>query len=278
MVQPISTALLLAAALLAPAGLLAAEARDGARAFNAGEYAKAEEAFQGATRQNPADFDQWYNLGVSQYKQGQLNEAKESFSRASQHPQADGKLRALYNLGNTEAMLQKFDAAKQAYQQALSYDLNNKAVRENLAWVDEQLKNPPPPQEQQQQQDQKNDPKNQQQDQKDQQQQNSDQQQQQKNATPQPSQDKQQPSGASQKQEEKKDPAQGGKENSQQQPSTGDKEEKGQNGQSSQAKDEGRQLERDEAERVLRQVDDQLGKNRQLPAGGGEVKDQTHDW
>lgn len=273
MVQSISAALFLVGALLASGEVFAAEARDGARAFSAKDYAKAEEAFQGAVQQDPTDFDQWYNLGVSQYKQGKLNEAKESFTRATQHPKPDGKLRALYNLGNTEAMLQQFEAAKKAYQQALSYDLNNKAVRENLAWVEEQLKNPPQQQEQQQQQqsqqdDQQKEPQNDQRN-KEQQSQSQQNQSQQNDAQKQPSREQQEQKsstgGDKQKQES-------------QEQSGGDPQQRKAQGGDESMQDGVKQMERDDAERVLRQVEDQLGKNRVQDSGEGEARGQKNDW
>lgn len=278
MVHSFITVILLIGVVLAPARSFAADARDGARAFKAQDYAKAEEAFQSAVRQDPTNLDQWYNLGVSQYKQGKLNEAKESFSRAAQHPRPDGKMRALYNLGNTQAMLQQFDAAKQAYQQALSYDLNNQAIKDNLAWVEEQLKNPPQQQEQQQQ-DQKND---QQQDQKDEQQkQESKESQQSQSQKNDPKKQQQSPEKSQQNKSEAEDQK---KQDDQQKQGDSTSEKPDENRdqssgeESSQNQGEAKQLEREDAERVLRQVEDQLGRNRVQDQGDGEAKGQKNDW
>ena len=55
----------------------------GERFFNEGKYDQALVSFQAAVMQNPVHAGLWAQLGMTQFKLGQLDDAKEAFSRAS---------------------------------------------------------------------------------------------------------------------------------------------------------------------------------------------------
>jgi Ca-activated chloride channel homolog len=114
------------------------------------DYAKEEKRFEEQIANDPTNPEHVYNLGVAQYKQKKFEQAKQNFERSAAASDKNVKVRSLFNLGNTHIQLGDLQGAKQALQQALSYDLENKAIKENLEWVDQQLKNNPEQQKQQQ--------------------------------------------------------------------------------------------------------------------------------
>ncbi|MGE0174849.1 MAG: tol-pal system YbgF family protein [Oligoflexales bacterium] len=212
------------------------------------DYKKEEKRYEAMVNKDPSNLEDVYNLGVAQYKQKKFEQAKQNFERSAAASDKEMKLRSLFNLGNTNVQLGDLQAAKQALQQALSYDLDNAAVRENLQWVEEQLKNK---QDQQQNKDQQQS-KDQQQDQQNQQNQQQDKQSQ--------SQDQQQEDQQRQDQQQK----------DQQQ---GDKQGDSQNG-SGAGDDEKKDKEQDKQQQSNEHSDD---KQRDSASGGGDDEKQKQD-
>ncbi len=126
--------------------------KDAHEAFEEGQYDKAAEGFLGAEAEHPDDPELSYNRAVSQFKQGKLEEAARGFDKAAKAPAAELKQRSLYNLGNSYAGQQKFDEAIKSYEEALKLTPEDKEAKDNLAAV-KKLKEQKQQQQQQQKQD-----------------------------------------------------------------------------------------------------------------------------
>ena len=297
--------------LVAPPALADAESRARA-AYDKKDYTAAAGAFKEAVGEDPDAFAPSYNLGVSEYRAGRYEEAKTAFQAAARTPDGRQRSRALFNLGNTHTALKDLKAAKQAWQDALGYDLENKAIRENLKWVEEELKKQ---QEQEKQADQQNqDQQNQDQQNQDQQnqekqadQQNQDQQNQEKQANQQnkdqqnqdqQNQDQQNQDQQQQQAQQNQDQQQQQQQAQQDQQNQAQDEQKHQDGQAGQEPDQGnqgagssgqkpeerklsrRELDKQEADKLLRSVEDKVSQYMFRP-GNGRMEGRSrngNDW
>jgi Ca-activated chloride channel family protein len=124
---------------------------DAYRAFEKGQYEEAAKGFQSHTQKQPEDYDQLYNTGVALFKKGAHAEAMSYFDRAMQSPDPALKSQSAYNKGVALAKQQKWEEAEAAFQTALSYDNDNKMIQDNLkfAKVQKTLQKKQEPQEKQ---------------------------------------------------------------------------------------------------------------------------------
>lgn len=150
--------------LLIAQTVLAASRREAYQDFDRGSFDEAQKKFESIYHEHPDSGDDLYNLGVAQYKGGRYKEAQQSFQGAVQRLQGKDRVRALYNRGLSEIKLNELTQAQKSLQEALSYDLENQQVKDNLSWIDEQLKK----QNQDQKKDQEQKDQNKDQEQKDQ--------------------------------------------------------------------------------------------------------------
>ncbi len=147
--RPLAAALLAAALAvpsLARAGLFEGDhplVQQGTRAYHAGDFDGARQAYEEAARQLPGRAELDYNLGDVYMKLGRPDDAKRAFQAAL--GQADDSLRArdYYNLGNALAGLDQKQDAIAAYRQALKVDPHFEPARHNLEVL---LRKPPPSQ------------------------------------------------------------------------------------------------------------------------------------
>ena len=232
--QPIAGLLLLTIVLVSRP----ASARDGHDAFADKDYQQAARQFLKQEIDNPDDLELTYNRAVSQYFNKDYQGAASGFAKATKDPNL--ALKSWFNLGNSQVALKRLEDAKHSYQQALKIDPNNQKAKENLEWVNQQLKK------QQNQQDQQQNQQQNQQDQQEQQQNQQDQQDQQNQQDQQQDQQNQQAQQEQQKQQE----------------------------QQAQQKQQ-RGLSEEEVAKLLRQLDDRIGvKPRKLsPADRNNVQD-----
>jgi Tfp pilus assembly protein PilF len=127
--------------LTLPASPLHADAlKDAYKAFEKGEFEEAAQGFQAHTQKKPEDYDQLYNAGVALAQKGAHDEAISYFDRAMKTPDPQLKSRAAYNKGVAYAQQQRWGEAEAAFQDALSYDNDNRLTQENLQFVREQKK------------------------------------------------------------------------------------------------------------------------------------------
>ena len=108
---------------------------DAYRAFEKGQFEEAAKGFQSHAQKQPEDFDQLYNTGVALFQKGAHEEAMTYFDRAMQSPDPDLKSRSAYNKGVALAQQQKWEEAAAAFQNALSYDNDNKMIQDNLRFA-----------------------------------------------------------------------------------------------------------------------------------------------
>src|SRR5690606_22495136 len=87
-----------------------------------------------------------YNLGNSIYRQNQASESKDFYIRAAENAQTRAqKHYAFHNLGNVYMKQKNYQAAVEAYKNALRNNPADEETRYNYALAKEYLKNNPPP-------------------------------------------------------------------------------------------------------------------------------------
>lgn len=174
-----------ALALLVAAGSASASVGSAEKAFQKGDYTKAEQDYRQAAAKSPDQPELQYNHGTAAYKVGGFDQAAESFAKAMKTDDLKLQQDNYYNLGNTQYRLgQKTESANaqetiktweqsvQSYEAALQLKPDDADAKYNHDLVKRKLeelkKQEQQKQEQQQQQDQKDqDQKNDQQQQQD---------------------------------------------------------------------------------------------------------------
>ena len=158
------------------------EARDGNKAYNAGDFEGAEVHYRSALETNPELREARFNLGDAAFRQEKSEEAVKIFMGIAADSLAAPAMMsaANFNAGNTMLAAQKIEEAIEFYKQALRIDPTDMQAKYNLAYAQKLLQNPPPDdqnqdQQQDQDQDQNDDQQDQNQDQNDQGEQDQDQ-------------------------------------------------------------------------------------------------------
>ena len=143
----------------------------GNRHYRAGRHAEAVAAYRAALEGGRGSPQLHYNLGTALLATGRMDEAESHLKQALAGLDPELRQRALYNLGNRflttarqggETSLQQFDAAVEAYKQALRIAPGDAAAKWNLELAlrerEEQERRTPPPPEPQEEQAQDQDP------------------------------------------------------------------------------------------------------------------------
>tara|TARA_B100000686_G_scaffold330868_1_gene393683 strand:+ start:534 stop:1280 length:747 start_codon:yes stop_codon:yes gene_type:complete len=113
----------------------------GLNQYEKGLYQEAEKSFTQARSNRPDDHRLDYNLGSSQYKQGKYLEALQDYTQAAQQKSnSQIKLNSLYNSGNALFKLGKLEEAEAVYKKVLTLDSSDMDAKFNLEFVREQLK------------------------------------------------------------------------------------------------------------------------------------------
>ena len=126
--------------------------RDGVRAYDEGEYAKAEVQFRKAENINQESFEADFNTGAALYSQEKYEETVKQYE--SLLAQADDEKKAAqiwHNIGNSLLETKQYEPSIEAYKNSLRKYPADEDTRYNLAYAKQKLK------EQQQQQDQDQD-------------------------------------------------------------------------------------------------------------------------
>ena len=160
----------------------------GNEAFAAQDYDGALTAYNQAQEQSPKLAEPHYNSANTHYRQGAYDQAQQQIELAlvSERAQAGLDQNTYYNLGNTLYQAQQYEAAIEAYKEALRLNPGDLEAKQNLELAlrqlqqqqQEQQQQDEQQQEQQQQDEQQQEQQDQQQDQQQQDQQQQDQQQQ----------------------------------------------------------------------------------------------------
>lgn len=119
----------------------------GNSAYEEKDYSKAEAYYRKSNSKFPNKSQGAYNLGNSIYRTKQNSEAKFSYLNAiEQSKSRPEKHQAYHNLGNVLMNQKNYQAAVEAYKQALINDPKDEQTRYNYALARKMLKdNPPPP-------------------------------------------------------------------------------------------------------------------------------------
>lgn len=121
---------------------------NGNQSFKEKKYADAEADFRVTeSKKSPKKATAGYNLGNSVYRQNQQGEAKIKYIQALEHAKTkEEKHRIYHNLGNTFMLEKNYEAAAEAYKNALRNNPNDEETRYNYALAKRKKKeNPPPP-------------------------------------------------------------------------------------------------------------------------------------
>ena len=136
--------------------------RDGVRAYEEGEYAKAEVQFRKAENINQESYEADFNTGAALYGQEKYEETVKQYE--SLLAQADDEKRAAqiwHNIGNSLLEAQQYEPSIEAYKNSLRKDPADEDTRYNLAYAKQKLKEQQQQQQQQDQDQDKNQDKNQ---------------------------------------------------------------------------------------------------------------------
>ncbi|RYZ58922.1 MAG: hypothetical protein EOP07_05545 [Proteobacteria bacterium] len=127
--------------------LIFGRSKDLSAAYDAYDHGKFEEAakdFAAYASGPQSNQVATYNAAVASYKAGKPDDAMKFLQRAAAGSDPKIKARALHNTASIHIDKKELEPARDSLKEALSFDNDNKAIRENLEWVEEQLKNQPP--------------------------------------------------------------------------------------------------------------------------------------
>lgn len=117
----------------------------GNEAFAEKQYAEAEADYRISQFGNPRRATASYNLGNAIYRQNQPSEAKYSYLEAIENAKGKRqKHKAFHNLGNVMMTEKNYQAAVEAYKNALRNNPNDEETRYNYALAKQKLKENPP--------------------------------------------------------------------------------------------------------------------------------------
>ena len=115
-------------------------------AYQEGDYAGAKEGFAAELKENPDNLRVLQALASAEYKLGNLPESLKLFKKLSASATTEReRFEGLYNQGNTELGLQRYDDAIGSYKQALKVRPGDENAEHNLAVAESMKKATPPP-------------------------------------------------------------------------------------------------------------------------------------
>ncbi len=118
---------------------------DAYKAFRDKDYAKAESKFEEELQKQPKDATLLYNKGLTLLLQKKFPESQALFHQAEQAAKPALKGQILFNRSLASIAQGQWDEAEKDLLSALAYDNESKQIQENLAWVREQKKRQKPP-------------------------------------------------------------------------------------------------------------------------------------
>lgn len=135
----------------------------GNQEYSAKDYAKAEAHYRESAA-TAKDGKAMVNMGNAIYREKNMSEAGATYLKALQKAKTfDEKHRAYHNLGNVMMQAKDYQAAVDAYQNALRNNPNDEQTRYNYALARQYLKDNPPPKDKGDDKDKKKQPKEQEQ-------------------------------------------------------------------------------------------------------------------
>lgn len=108
------------------------KAREANKAYREGDFAKAEQGYRAALKEDPENAKLLFNLGNALAQQHKYEEALEKFDTfTNMVNDPDAKARALYNMGNIFANQKKWDKALDYYKKSLKMNAGDKETKYN---------------------------------------------------------------------------------------------------------------------------------------------------
>ncbi len=123
-----------------PAAKAADALREGERAFLAGDYQKAELAYQEASLSNPNSPELYFNQGAVLYKENKFENAAALFQKALSSTDPEVEVKAHYNLGNTFYRLGQLEKSVESYMASLKLNPKQPDCQHNLEFVQRKIK------------------------------------------------------------------------------------------------------------------------------------------
>ncbi len=132
---------------------------EGKARFERGDFEGALKEFELAKDPNdPADFERQLAMGATLYRLKRFKEAEEVFHAATEHAKSkSNQAEALYNTGNSEVQLGKYQEAVTTYREALKQSPTDREIQENLQYAEKLLKQQQEEEEKKKDQEQKQD-------------------------------------------------------------------------------------------------------------------------
>ena len=112
---------------------------DAYKAAKEGDFVGSEKSLRTYLMEDPNNWQQRYNLGVLLFQQKKNEEALKEFELAENTDDLSLKSKALYNQGIVAISQGDLKTSLLKHKNALSYDLSNEAIKENIVWLEEQL-------------------------------------------------------------------------------------------------------------------------------------------
>ncbi len=137
---PATLAALTLVLLAMPGPVQAGPLQEGYQAYQKEDYGRAVAKFRQGQLDDPDNPRVLYNLGNAYYKQGDYAAAQAQYNQALAKADPALKAQLLYNLGNSAFRQGSLEEAVKNYQAALQLSPADVQARENLAFVEEQLK------------------------------------------------------------------------------------------------------------------------------------------
>ncbi len=109
-----------------------ASIQEGNEAFEADQYEQAQEAYDRALEAMPESPEVTYNSANTLYKQEQFGEAKYKLDVSAETAEPSLSQYAAFNAGNSLYMSEEYEAAVEAYKQALRLDPTDQEAKHNL--------------------------------------------------------------------------------------------------------------------------------------------------
>ncbi len=138
-VLPVLAALVLALGAFSGRAQAASPVQEGIKAYETGDFAKAQKNFIDAQLKNPDDPRLYYNIGTAAYMNQEYEQAEKNFTQAAGSTDPELSHKARFNLANTRFRMGKLDQAAQGYEKILESFPEDQEAKENLDFVKQKI-------------------------------------------------------------------------------------------------------------------------------------------